>query len=742
MSETSKLRKEVNFALRELNARRLDSALETAEALVRNHAPDAKSDDAKLLLWLQSKILNSYGYFFNKEEYFEQTISLLSKVNTLSGLTPIEIDLLIEKGIALYSKSQMEEANRLLFKCLNDSQEGNFTKQRIASLLALGRLHFVLNDFDSAIAYAEKALSLLDADSEIDQGLLLETYCQLIQVYLRKHEYPKLKEFSELALDLSVKLDYKEAEIIAMNGMAVYHGSLYDFKTAMQTFLDGMGKSNKIGYRYGTAYCLINIGTIYATLLNYDEALEKYTSVLDSYDDIIDDSTLLIILNNVGNIHFTLGEHDTAKEYFSKSLVMAEEIRYLEMIAHIKAQISRILVEQGQYQEAMEAAMEAETLLIELGDIDGKQINYINLGNIHFKMDKLDEALRHVSKGIVLAKRMNDIVSEIQGYRLTANIFEKKGNFRKAYEYQLIYSKAQESFNLDQRNRHIMHMEIRNEIEKKEREIELLTKYQDILIQQRNEIAAKNDELLDVNDELKRFAYAVSHDLKEPLRMIGSYVQLLAKRYESQIDDNGKTYISFAVDGVTRLTRLLDDLLKYATIGQNSDNTELVSLDDVMEEVSSNLQLSIHETNANIELKNLPSVMANFSLMVQVFQNLTANALKFRNKNRTPHITITGQENKNGILVVFKDNGIGIPQESLDRIFVLFQRLHKKDQYQGTGIGLSICMKVMKKLGGRIEVESEVGEGTTFNLYFPDPDSYVQESPISIPIPEKKKNTG
>lgn len=227
-----------------------------------------------------------------------------------------------------------------------------------------------------------------------------------------------------------------------------------------------------------------------------------------------------------------------------------------------------------------------------------------------------------------------------------------------------------------------------------------------------------NKELKRSNDELEQFAYVSSHDLQEPLRMIGSYLQLLQRRYQGQIDDRADKYIDFAVDGAARMQNLINDLLEFSKVTTQAKEFESVDCELILSQVLSNLEVSIKENGAIISHDPLPTVMADSTQLAQVFQNLISNAIKFRS-DKTPEIHISAEKKHKQWLFSVADNGIGIDPHHCERIFEVFKRLNKRKKYPGTGIGLSICKKIVERHGGHIWVESEIGKGSTFYFTIP-----------------------
>ncbi|MDY6892793.1 MAG: ATP-binding protein, partial [Chloroflexota bacterium] len=233
------------------------------------------------------------------------------------------------------------------------------------------------------------------------------------------------------------------------------------------------------------------------------------------------------------------------------------------------------------------------------------------------------------------------------------------------------------------------------------------------------------------NAELEQFAYVASHDLQEPLRMVSNYVALLADDYKGALGSDADDFINYVLAGTNRMFSLIDDLLAFSRVRTQGKPFELTNSAAILNNVLENLKVAIANNGAVVTYDSLPTIMADDSQLAQLFQNLIGNALKFHS-DEPPKIHVSAEEQENDWIFSVQDNGIGIEPEYIDRVFIIFQRLHTQDEYAGTGIGLAVCKRIVERHGGQIWLESEPGKGTTFyftipnqkeeqnNGYFPD----------------------
>jgi signal transduction histidine kinase len=233
-----------------------------------------------------------------------------------------------------------------------------------------------------------------------------------------------------------------------------------------------------------------------------------------------------------------------------------------------------------------------------------------------------------------------------------------------------------------------------------------------------DELANKVDELARSNRDLEQFAYVSSHDLQEPLRMVAAYTQLLADRYRGKLDENADKYIGYAVEGALRMQALIEDLLSFSRVGRNGIEHKETDCNAAIDAALRNLAAAVQESGVIVTRGPLPPLHADHFQLVQLFQNLIGNAIKFR-KHRPPMIKISAQRIDDKWQLSIEDNGIGIAADHKEQIFVIFQRLHTREEYSGNGVGLAICKKIVEQHSGRIWVESEPGGGATFQFTLP-----------------------
>ncbi|TYL38480.1 histidine kinase [Natronococcus pandeyae] len=235
---------------------------------------------------------------------------------------------------------------------------------------------------------------------------------------------------------------------------------------------------------------------------------------------------------------------------------------------------------------------------------------------------------------------------------------------------------------------------------------------------QNRKLQRTEERLKESNERLEQFAYAASHDLQEPLRMVSSYLQLIESRYADEFDEDGEEFLEYAIDGSERMKEMIDGLLEYSRVETQGEAFEPIDLDEILADACQNLEIQIDERDAVIDSEELPRVEGDASQLRQVFQNLISNAIEYSG-DAPPQVDISAERDGEEWIISVRDSGLGIPPEEQDRIFEVFERLHSHEESSGTGIGLALCNRIIERHNGEIWVESDPGEGTTFSFTLP-----------------------
>jgi signal transduction histidine kinase len=706
---------EISFLQKDLKA-----ALDSAQVIL-NHAEEnnslAESVSSKIFI---AKIYCTKGRYGGDNQYFSKAFAVLDSIDESSINKSEILHFFLAKSEFYLLKNDVSQAQEYAELAFQKGQKENNIAGIVQSILAKVEIFMLKNQFTEATDLTNKSLTLLAQKEE--SILKAKAYNLLCKIRIKQQDYNEILKYGKEVLAISQAHGDIEKEIIATSNLGVYYATRLDYKSAIEYFYSSLEKSKAIQFDRQTAQNLINLGTIYARLFNPKESLSNYQAVVEKYDQVLVDTTKTIIFNNIGNIHFEEKSYEESKKHFQKSLVLAEQIQYTEMIALALAHLGKLSCEENDFGTAMSYADRANELLEDLGDVNAKSINLLNFAKLAHHSGDFETAILHLKEGIEISKKVRNEENEIACYRLLAEFYKDKKDFENAFHFKSLYAEKQEDYLKKQRNRQILDQEITFATREKEQQIEALTQanqLQAMLLQKQEEVKRANEQLTQANEELKQFAYVASHDLKEPLRMIGSYTQIIHRKFASEIDENTQTYFHYVRDGVERMDNLLDGLLKYATVGRGEQELKVVDLNDTILICQANLRLLIGESKTKMEVEELPSILGIGSLLSQLFQNLISNAIKFRNKDTIPEISIRSEETESEYLISIKDNGIGIKEEYKERIFVIFQKLHARADYEGTGIGLAICHKIMQRLGGKIWVESEYGKGSTFFFTFP-----------------------
>ncbi len=554
----------------------------------------------------------------------------------------------------------------ILAQKLNDKHSESRLNTYIGGInLQKGNLNLAKNHFYKALSIYKNCLNDLDLLARIKLGL--GSY------FFDINDFENSLTYFFKALQLDIPL-LKSA---VYNNIASVYIRLNQYNEAFEYLFEGLRLSEEEENYDRQLFFLYNIGASYHSQKEYLNAIDYYHRTTEIIDKINGYQYMqCLCLSRIGTVNDDLGNYTTGFKYFNKALEISK-----------KHSLNR----------------EQTRLLRQIGETK-------------LKVNDKTSFLEYHHLSIQKAKKY-DLPQEIlSAYHNLKQFYKSLDNFEKAFEYaELIIELQKKSFT---KERDLKVADIKKE---NKHEIELLA-------QKNQYIEEQNTILAQTNSMLEEFTYVVAHDLKEPLRSILNFTTLLSKKSQNQLNSESKVYIDYIIKSAKHMNALLVDLLKYTTIDKTEIVKENINLNDLIDEVQFLLSAAIKQNESVVISENLPTIKANQTHIKQLFQQLIHNAIKFRKKHELTIIEIASTKTSTHHIFSVKDNGIGINEKYQEEIFKIFNRLDKKN-YQGTGIGLAICNKIVQLYGGNIWVESKADEGATF--YFSIEHSQNSFAPIS-----------
>ena len=573
--------------------------------------------------------------------------------------------------------------------------------------------------------------------------------------------------------------DYVSEEERARNlsRIAEVYNVLGAYNAALEYQLEALSLSRVANDTASLALGYRNMGVLYWDQKQYDLALKHFRQSLTYYEawghSLAADSiaawrnayNIYTGVASIGASYLELKNLDTALLYISRSLRLADSIDHEYGMAYSEGLMGNIYLANKDYDKALASLKRSVETFQGMG-LKREWVSFsIQIAEIYTTTNRPNEALRWLeqAEAAVLGLDAPSILRDI--YKAQAEAHEKRGALGDAYVSMKRYVQYKDSLMNEKKLAQMAKVEHRYEVRAKEAEIRDLQAQQvaserqfqyfvagagilvflllallawvrfrnlrrmnNVLAVKNEEIRLQNERLASSNEDLRQFAHVTSHDLREPLRSIGSFASLLKRRYYEKLDDEAREFIDFITQGVDRMNSLLSDLMAYSIVGIFDQPYEQVAIDQVIAEIITKLNREKRTHGVKISIQNLPTITAKREQMGQLFEHLIDNAIKFRSE-RPPEIVIRA-EKKPGLVYEFSvsDNGIGVDEAYKDKMFGLFLRLHHKSSpYQGTGIGLSICKKIVEQHKGRIWIDSQVGVGTT--VFFSLPESPLEARP-------------
>ncbi|MCS6934416.1 MAG: ATP-binding protein [Chitinophagales bacterium] len=532
----------------------------------------------------------------------------------------------------------------------------------------------IRTDNNAAIAYAQETLRQYEAQgaaAKISRLMWIIGHCCILT-----GAYPEAHQWLSKSIDVAYK-DDKDLR----TSKQVHADALHDL--AMLTYLTGGNNAKvrdllrqaidlfqEISMPEGVGICVMGLGNVSYSEEKWEEALTAYHAAAKIFEQHDVQSNLAAAYSNIGMCSLAINDLATAKDFLDKSLELREQMNNKPDIA----------------------------------------ISCFNLSNYYRAIGNSERAIGWLERCVSIYEEVDNQIHLPSALQNLALLYEENGNYEKACATLKKLLQLINSTHTREKDEAIAQAQARFEVVQKEKESALL--------REKNKQIEQYAHLLEIsNNELRQFAHVASHDLKEPLRMVSSFMGLLEKKAASKLTEEELQFLHFALEGAHRMENLINDLLALSKVNAVS-HKERLNLEKVIQEVQLNLQDYIRERRAVITVGNLPDIIADRAHIVQLFQNLISNAIKY-NQSEIPSVEIEASRNGASFTISVADNGIGIPEKFRQQVFELFKRLHSRSEYPGTGIGLTICKKIVEQLNGRINVESEEGKGSRFVIELP-----------------------
>ncbi|MEM7655655.1 MAG: ATP-binding protein [Bacteroidota bacterium] len=646
-------------------------------------------------------------------------------------------------------------------------------KQKVRALLKESS-KTLRKDPQAANGIALRALAL--SRSIQDSILQAQSYDLLGRSYHHQSKYLLATQHFELGLDLVAENPkYARLDAHLNNSLAIIMSKRGEYAKALPYFIAAKRYFTSSGSQRQLGSVLTNLAALYIKLDEYNKAIDASQETIRIANELpkYGPAMLSNAFSNLGSAYEGLGLYDMALNCYRKALnyyqssgTPVRSIGALVSIFSVHAKKKEDIEAQDYFKQAFSLAQATESKywLQRLYQVYGEYLE---------ENQRVGEAVVNYQESLKLARYLTNRQSEMELNGKLAKAYASIDQHKAAYDFQIRFQNLKDSLFQAELNQLDEEKRIRDLLDEefdnlqaenvsliRETERAKLRTYGmlgvGILIlvalfaltyhlrvrekDQRN-LKAKNQEIETKNTQLQKqskdmeeqnrileamnknweqFAVAASHDLRQPLRTIISYLDLLERRHGNKLSQDAHEFLDYASNSASSMEVLLRDLLEFSKVGRSQAQLEQVDLNEVLTNVRLQLSKQIQEADAKLHFDQVPMVNARFSEMVQLFQNLISNAIKFKHPDRTPEVIVQGKIQGNEIVYSVRDNGIGIDSANKDKVFVMFERLNGYKDFEGTGIGLAICQQIMIQHGGRIWVESTPGEGTIFFAAFPN----------------------
>lgn len=622
---------------------------------------------------------------------------------------------------------------------------------------------------------ARKVINLC-IDKTDTENLLFEKgiLVQLLALYQSgEGNYIEADSIFEEAIKIFEEINYPQGIAAVLSNKGTIYGTKGYYKKAIQNFHRSIPILEKANDDIALAYVNNNIGIVYQEQKDFPAALEYFRTSLDKFIEIDDLKLVSYVYVNIGVTYFRLEEYAKAEEFILKGIEIKKEVNDNRSLIYAYNKLGLLYLETGRYDDANSLLEKAYKLGKKIDFAECESETLLGFSMVNFDRNRLQDSEKYALTSLDISTKHDDLNLQLSATQHLSKIYEKNKNYYKSYTYlqkstalkdsiyniekfneieSLKFEYESNKKNLEQKlilqqseaanlqkdavissKRRQLFLSVfllllslitlgllyKNSIEKKKSYSEL-SRVNNLLTENNDNLKHKQEVLEDMNHNLINFAGTAAHDLKSPLRTISSLSSLIAHKYEKVIQPNDLNILDLIKRNIFSLSKMIEDLLVFSKIDQDLPLPSKIDLESIIDSVKLLLKSQIEAKNGTIILHDSASVMGHKALLVVLFQNIIQNAIKFSAKDRDPIIEIKFKAiDKNQVEATITDNGIGINESQLDNIFKGFQKGHTQNEYEGTGIGLATCKKIVQHYKGEIKVESEIGIGTTFRFSLP-----------------------
>lgn len=652
--------------------------------------------------------------------------------------------------------------NMMIDSLENLYSQATAAKDRVDLLIRLSEAYHEY-DYPKAIALGYDALAI--AKTVAYQRGIFFAYNTMGLSYNASGPIDSAYHYTKMTLDLATELDDPYCLAIAKNNIGTYYLNQGNYPLSLQYFQEALAHDGEAVGFIDPMSIYANIGIIHEELGDEKKAVDYYLKSAEEAQAKGGEANLAYAHLDIGYVNCMLDDYDSGLQHYQEALAIYKKLKHQNRVAEALYYIGEVYQHQKYFEKAISTQKEALQIYQQIHSVADIPSMYGIIANLYKELGRYDEAISYYKEAIKLAQ--DGILTSLLPtmYKDLSMTYVAIHDYENAYRYNVMFQTLKDTLFNEITHDRIAKLEMTYELKVEQAENEKLLNEQNhqklmlgqrtlvaigtsliallvvviaIILYKSNQVKAKlnrnleqkveertaeleaaNQKLLQSNDELERFTYIASHDLKEPLRNITSFVNLIQRKLDKIADPDLQEYMGFVTRNTKQLYGLVEDILAHSRVGAQGQKTgKAIDLNVLLEEIRMGLRSMLEEKNANILSEDLPVILGHKSELFMLLKNLVENGLKY-NESPNPEVRINCKQENGQVLFEVADNGIGIAPDYHDRIFEMFTRLNNRSIYLGSGIGLATCKKIIQKYQGEIWLESKVGKGSTFFFTLP-----------------------